>query len=90
MDDDAVIDQFPRFFEEARFNFAENILSRTDNGLSVISMNEDNLHQPELYSLQDLRELVRQYADALSSSGLRKGEVVARTIVYSVSYCSLA
>lgn len=54
------------------------MLAAKDNGLAIIEMNEDNLSRPEEYSWHDLREYVRQYADALKSSGMEKGEVVTR------------
>ncbi|KIX06976.1 acetoacetate-CoA ligase [Rhinocladiella mackenziei CBS 650.93] len=77
IDDDAIIDHFPLFFEDARLNFSENIFAGKGNGLAIINMNESNMTKPEHFSYQDLRELVRKYADALKSSGLKKGEVVA-------------
>ncbi|KAK5202478.1 hypothetical protein LTR41_011772 [Exophiala xenobiotica] len=78
IDDDAAIDQFPAFFQGARLNFAENMMTgKDDNDLAVIEMNETNMSQPKEYSWRDLRNLVRRYADALLSTGLRKGQVVA-------------
>lgn len=76
VDDNAAIDQFPPFFESARLNFAENMLSDKDDSIAIINMNENNMSKPELYSWQDLREMVREFADALKSSGLKKGQVV--------------
>ena len=81
VDESTAIDQFPSFFEGARLNFAENILCRKDKGLAIINVNEDNISNPERHSWQDLRDLVAQYADALRSSGLRRGQVVARMII---------
>lgn len=63
-------------------NFAENILCRKYDGLAIVDLNEDNLFHPEQYSWQDLRDLVAKYADTLKSSGLKKGEVVARMVIY--------
>ena len=77
VDDDARIDQFPRFFEGARLNFSENILFRGEKRLAIICMNEENMNQPGRYSWQDLRDMVKTYSDAFKSSGLRKGDVVA-------------
>ena len=48
------------------------------DGLAIINMNESNLPEPEHYSWEDLRETVSQYADALRSSDINKGDVVAR------------
>ena len=59
-------------------NFTENILAGRENGLAIINMNEGNLSNPEQLSWKNLRETVRQYADSLKSSGVRKGDVVAR------------
>lgn len=78
VNDDAVIDEFPQFFEGAKLNFAENLLAGKVDGLAIIEMNESNMAEPERYSWQDLRGLVQGYADALKASGLNKGEVVAR------------
>ena len=66
-------------------NFAENILCRKVEGLAIINVNEDNLSHPDQYSWQDLRDLVAKYAGALKSSGLKRGEVVARMIIHSIS-----
>ncbi|KEF56412.1 uncharacterized protein A1O9_07993 [Exophiala aquamarina CBS 119918] len=76
IDDAAQIDQFPSFFEGARLNFAENVLRRRRKGTAIIEMREDNLFNPDRYSWMDLEDTVEKYADALKSSGLRKGEVV--------------
>ncbi|KIX10167.1 acetoacetate-CoA ligase [Rhinocladiella mackenziei CBS 650.93] len=76
IDDDARIDEFPRFFQGAKLNFAENILGRNRTGTAIIDMREDNLKNPEKYTWTDLRKLVELYADALRSSRLKKGETV--------------
>lgn len=54
------------------------MLAGKENGLAIVEMNETNLSHPKEYSWRDLGELVRHYADALKSSGLEKGDVVAR------------
>ncbi|RVX71872.1 hypothetical protein B0A52_04271 [Exophiala mesophila] len=77
VDDNAKIDEFPKFFEGAQINFAENILGRNRTGDAIIDMREDNIQNPEVYSWQDLKNLVAQFADALKESGLQKGEIVA-------------
>ncbi|KAH8810648.1 putative acetyl-CoA synthetase [Xylogone sp. PMI_703] len=71
------IDQFPQFFEDSMMNFTENILSRKQNGIAIINIGEKNLYDPEIYSWQELRQLVRQYADALKVSGAKQGELIA-------------
>lgn len=72
------IDDFPQFFPGSRVNFAENMLCRRQNGTAVLDIREDNLHRPERYSWNDLRELVRRYSNALRASGAKKGDIVAR------------
>jgi len=61
------------------------LLHRTDEGLAIIDISEDNISNPERYSWQDLRDLVAKYAGALKSAGLRRGEVVARMIIHFLS-----
>ncbi|KIV90220.1 acetoacetate-CoA ligase [Exophiala mesophila] len=75
--EDESIDCFPLFFEETRLNFAENMIFRQIEGIATIDLNEGNLGSPEEYTWRDLRELVRKYSNALRSSGLQRGGVVA-------------
>lgn len=69
---------FPEFYKDARLNFAENLLSQGGGGKTAIKvLNEDNSHDgPEIVSWNQLRDLVRKLADALSASGLSKGCVL--------------
>lgn len=85
LDESIPIDQFPRFFEDARMNFAENMLCGKDDDLAIISVGEDNLWSPHKYTWKELRKMVAKYADALSGSGLRKGEVVAGMLFLAAS-----
>lgn len=55
------------------------MLSRRQNGTAVIDANEGNLFNPDRYSWDELRGLVRRYANALRASGAVKGDIVART-----------
>jgi acetoacetyl-CoA synthetase len=77
IDETRGIATFPEFYKDARLNFAENLLSRRGSEQTAIKLlNEDNLHDgPETVSWEQLRDLVRQLADALSVSGLSKGGV---------------
>ena len=77
MEEGIPIDQFPLFFQDARLNFAENMLSGDDGRLAVIDLQERDLWNPRRYTWKELRELVRNFASALRSSGLGKGDVVA-------------
>jgi acetoacetyl-CoA synthetase len=85
IDDNACIDEFPKFFEGAQINFAENVLGRKRTGTAIINMREDNMWNPEIYSWQDLEELVARYANALRASGLHRGEVVSRACPFAIS-----
>ncbi|KIX95811.1 uncharacterized protein Z520_08519 [Fonsecaea multimorphosa CBS 102226] len=71
------IDQFPLFFEEARLNFAENMLCGDDDQVAVIDVNEHNLRNPRRYTWRELRALVHTYANGLRRSGVVSGDVVA-------------
>lgn len=76
IDDNAQIDQFPTFFEDARINFAENMLRGDDGAVAVIEMNESNQKQPRKYTWKDLRTQVARYVGVLRRSGLTKGDVI--------------
>lgn len=76
IDDDAQIDKFPSFFQDARLNFAENLLCGDDDKVAVIEMDETNVHSPRQYTWKQLRELTAKYAEVLRKLGLKQGEVV--------------
>ncbi|QGA18284.1 hypothetical protein EYB26_005968 [Talaromyces marneffei] len=78
IDETRGIATFPEFYEDARLNFAENLLWRWDGEKTAIKvLAEDNLlHGPEIVSWDQLRDLVGKLADALSVSGLSKGGVL--------------
>ncbi|KAH0844046.1 Acetoacetyl-CoA synthetase [Fonsecaea pedrosoi] len=88
IDENARIDEFPTFFQGAKINFAENVLARKQTGTAIINMREGNMWNPEIYTWQDLEELVKKCADALKASGLQQGEVV--TVVGGNNVRSLA
>lgn len=70
------INQFPQFFENAKLNYAENILQANDDSVCLKVMNEENIWHPEIVTWSQLREKVRGLADALRGSGFRRGDVV--------------
>lgn len=78
VDERIPIDQFPRFFEDVRLNFAENMLCGDDEELAIISMTEHDIWFPQKHTWKELRQLVGEYGNALRSSGLNEGDVVAR------------
>ncbi|KAH8704022.1 putative acetyl-CoA synthetase [Talaromyces proteolyticus] len=79
IDETLSIDSFPQFYKDAKLNLAENILyqRRGGNGTAIRVLNESNFEsEPEDVSWDQLRDLVRLLADALSSSGLELGDIV--------------
>ncbi|KAL4816359.1 hypothetical protein BDW67DRAFT_190998 [Aspergillus spinulosporus] len=68
----------PQYFEGARLNFAENLLypacSPDENAVAIIAATEVDR---EYISWKELRERVRQCANALKEAGLQKGDRVA-------------
>ncbi|CAK4011374.1 acetoacetate- ligase [Lecanosticta acicola] len=77
VDESLTIDQFPKFFEDAKLNFAENILCGKDEDLMITSMDEATLHRPEKYTWAEMKRLVATYADAMRRVGLGKGDYMA-------------
>ena len=57
-------------------NYAENSLSRTGSDTAAKASNEQTLDKPEDVSWDQLRERVREYADALKASGFKQGDVM--------------
>lgn len=89
VDERATIDQFPKFFEDARLNFAENILCGEDEDLMIISMNETTLHSPSKYTWGNMRRLVATYADALKRRGVSRGDFLVCMAALPLSTRSL-
>lgn len=81
IDETRGIATFPEFYTDAKLNFAENLLSQgggsEKTAIKVLTEDKLYLDGPELISWGQLRDLVRQLADALSASGLSRGGVVA-------------
>ena len=76
VDESILIDEFPQFYEGARLNYAENLLSRTGGDIAVKAINEQTLEEPDELSWDRLRERVRECADALKASGFKQGDVM--------------
>lgn len=78
MDSEDLLYPRPHFFKGARLNFAENLLypatSPAENSAAIIAATETDR---ESISWKELRERVRQCANALKESGLREGDRVA-------------
>ncbi|KAF7357784.1 Acetoacetyl-CoA synthetase [Mycena venus] len=67
--------EVPIWFPEARLNYAENLLYRTDDAVACTAGNESGVVRH--YTYRQLRELVRQMACAMRRHGLKKGDRVA-------------
>jgi acetoacetyl-CoA synthetase len=65
----------PRWFTGTRLNFAEHLLRRRDDGLAIVSWNEQGLQQRVSY--RDLAVRVAQCAAALAAQGVGVGDRVA-------------
>jgi len=64
-----------RFFPEARLNFAENLLRRTDEGPALVFNGESRVQRT--VSAAGLRRDVGRFAAALRREGIRAGDRVA-------------
>lgn len=74
VDESLTIDQFPKFFQDAKLNYAENILCGQDDDVMILGMNETNIYSPELYTWGGMKSLVATYSDALKRAGLKQGD----------------
>lgn len=79
IDENIPIDQFPKFFEDARLNFAENMLCGDEDRLAIVDMDEQCLWTPRKYTWTQLRDLVSVYSSGIRAAGLRKGDAVTCT-----------
>ena len=64
-----------RFFPDARLNFAENLLRRTDDGPAIVFNGENRVART--LSAAELRRDVGRFAAALRRDGIRTGDRVA-------------
>ena len=71
------LDQMPgaRFFPDARLNFAENVLRRSDDGPALVFNGEGQRHSTVTHA--ELRRQVAQFSNALRAAGIRAGDRVA-------------
>ena len=63
-----------RFFPDGRFSFAENLLSRRDDGEAIVFRGEDQVKRRLTYG--ELYDQVSRCAQALQGMGLTKGDRV--------------
>jgi acetoacetyl-CoA synthetase len=75
----------PRFFPDARLNFAENMFEYGDpNKAALIGAREGGVeHEEATYA--ELRERVRELASAMRNVGIAKGDRVAAIISNSIT-----
>ena len=71
--------EIPIWFPGAQLNYAENILSRSDDGIACTASSE--LGEVTHCSYRELRERVRVMASALRSSGVSVGDRVAGKLI---------
>ena len=64
-----------RFFPDARLNFTENVLRRSDDGPALLFNGEGQRHSSVSHA--ELRQQVAQFANALRAAGIRAGDRVA-------------
>lgn len=76
VDESVPIDRLPKFYEGAKLNYAEQILSRTGREIAVQCINEENLWMPQQVTRDQLREAVRLFQDALNATGFSRGDVM--------------
>ena len=78
MDENAPLFPRPPFFEEARLNFAENLLypacEPNENSLAVIAATEETR---EHVTWKELREKVRKCTAAMRTMGVKEGDRIA-------------
>ncbi|KXN90980.1 Acetoacetyl-CoA synthetase [Leucoagaricus sp. SymC.cos] len=74
--------EIPVWFPDARLNYAENLLWRTDDAVAITASGENGVI--ENYSFRQLREMVQKMASALRSSGLQVGDRVAAIVANSI------
>ncbi|KAJ7267603.1 hypothetical protein B0H12DRAFT_116954 [Mycena haematopus] len=80
--------EVPRWFPDARLNYAENLLHRTDDAIACTAGGETGVVQH--YTYRQLRELVRQMASAMRRHGMQKGDRVAGVLNNTVTAIVIA
>ncbi|KAJ7594475.1 acetoacetyl-CoA synthetase [Mycena floridula] len=76
------VPEIPIWFPGARLNYAENLLSRNDDGIACTTCSETG--RTADYSFKDLRRMVKEMAAALRAQGLTAGDRVAAIVVNSI------
>ncbi|EIW83199.1 acetoacetate-CoA ligase [Coniophora puteana RWD-64-598 SS2] len=83
-----VREEVPKWFPDARLNYAENLLHRNDDGLACTTGGE--LGRVSHYTFRQLRVLVQEMAAAMRTNGLQPGDRVAAIITNSITAVVIA
>ncbi|KAJ7497742.1 acetoacetyl-CoA synthetase [Mycena latifolia] len=75
--------EVPIWFPDARLNYAENLLHRTDDAIACTAGGENGVVRH--YSYRQIRGLVRQMASAMRHHGLQPGDRVAAIVNNTVT-----
>lgn len=80
-DDSVKLSDVPRFFEDVKLNYAENVLEDKDpSSVALIGLREFDILNGENVTWSDLRERVRKVRSALIQNGIKKGDRVAAIV----------
>ena len=75
----------PRFFPDARLNFAENMFAHGPADKTALIAAREGGTQVEQVTYRELRNQVGQLASAMRSAGIKKGDQVAAIISNSIA-----
>lgn len=76
----------PTWFPGTRLNYAENLLSRSDDGVAIIQARE--LGPAKYCSWRQLRERVTEITGGLRAAGVKVGDRVAGKCLLDCYLCS--
>lgn len=84
-DPNVPISRVPKFFEHARLNYAENVLTGRDPGtIALIGLREGQSLEGEKWTWKELVQNVRTVRSALHRSRIKEGDRVAAVVSNSV------
>jgi acetoacetyl-CoA synthetase len=75
----------PRFFPDARLNFAENMFVHGSPDKPALIGAREGGTEVETVTYRDLRQRVQQLANAMRNVGIRKGDRIAAIISNSIA-----
>ncbi|KAG2015435.1 acetoacetyl-CoA synthetase [Coprinopsis cinerea AmutBmut pab1-1] len=86
--DHRLLPQTPIWFPNARLNYAENLLTRRDDGIAITEAGENGVVKD--YSYRELYRRVQELAAALRANGLKVGDRVAAIVTNSINAIVIA